>query len=377
MFRRVARRLSRTSSDLEGNVPRDINKGVMTSKPLLVIAASTETFDNAVLQRWTDEGFDVHYEQVYGGSRSSTFAVEAHGDDLESGERYAIVAYGEAASILLARAFQARGKLCAIIGFYPTTLPDPGFSPPDNLHIQVHLASDQPFAPKYTNFTYRNTKPGFDEPGRGEYDHIASGLAWSRVLDCVRRGFNVDVDLEGIWERHLAHEFVTRDAVSTIGTMTSNPSVVHMPTLTGGVGQRELLRFYDEFFIPWNPANMRTTLLSRTVGSDKIIDEMLISFTHIQDIPWLLPGVPPTGKYIEVVLISVVKITGGKLESERLHWDQASVLVQAGLLDARLGAVGLGEGGLTRLPIVGAEAPRIALEGNDGSVTLNELIPGW
>lgn len=122
---------------------------------------------------------------------------------------------------------------------------------------------------------------------------------------------------------------------------------------------------------------MRTTLLSRTVGSDKIIDEMLISFTHIQDIPWLLPGVPPTGKYIEVVLISVVKITGGKLESERLHWDQASVLVQAGLLDARLGAVGLGEGGLTRLPIVGAEAPRIALEGNDGSVTLNELIPGW
>lgn len=65
----------------------------MTSKPLLVIAASTETFDNAVLQRWIDEGFDVHYEQVYGGSRSSTFAVEAHGDDLESGERYAIVSY--------------------------------------------------------------------------------------------------------------------------------------------------------------------------------------------------------------------------------------------------------------------------------------------
>lgn len=159
--------------------------------------------------------------------------------------------------------------------------------------------------------------------------------------------------------------------------MTSNPSVVHIPTLTGGVGQRELLRFYDEFFIPCNPANMRTTLLSRTVGSDKIIDEMLISFTHTQDIPYLLPGVPPTGKYIEVVLVSVVKIVGGKLESERLHWDQASVLVQAGLLDARLGAVGLGEGGLTRLPIVGAEAPRIALEGNDGSVPLNELIPEW
>lgn len=65
----------------------------MTNKPLLVIAGSTETFDPAVLQRWTDEGFDVHYEQVHGGSRSSTFAVEAHGDSLEPGERYAIVSY--------------------------------------------------------------------------------------------------------------------------------------------------------------------------------------------------------------------------------------------------------------------------------------------
>jgi hypothetical protein len=172
-------------------------------------------------------------------------------------------------------------------------------------------------------------------------------------------------------------EFVTRDAVSTIGTMTAHPSVVHIPTLTGGVGQRELLRFYDEFFIPSNPANMRTTLLSRTVGSDKIIDEMLISFTHTEEIPWILPGVPATGKYIEVVLVSVVKIIGGKLESERLHWDQASVLVQAGLLDARLGAVGLGEGGVRRLPIVGGEGARVALEGTEGSVPLNELIPEW
>lgn len=172
-------------------------------------------------------------------------------------------------------------------------------------------------------------------------------------------------------------EFVARDAAATIETMTSKPSVVHIPTLTGGVGQRDLHRFYDEFFIPSNPPSMRTDLLSRTVGSDKIIDEMLISFSHTQEIPWLLPGVPATGKYIEVVLVSVVKIVGGKLESERLHWDQASVLVQAGLLDANLGAVGLGQGGVKRLPIVGGEAPRMALEGNEGSVALNGLIPEW
>ena len=77
--------------DIEGHVPRDINKSVMTDKPLLVIAGSSETFDRAIIQRWTDEGFDVHYEHIHGDSRSSTFAVEAHGDTLESGESYAIV----------------------------------------------------------------------------------------------------------------------------------------------------------------------------------------------------------------------------------------------------------------------------------------------
>jgi hypothetical protein len=159
--------------------------------------------------------------------------------------------------------------------------------------------------------------------------------------------------------------------------MTSNPSVLHTPTLTGGVGQRDLLRFYHDFFIPSNPPSMRTVLISRTVGSDKIIDEMLISFLHTQEIPWLLPGVPATGKYIEFLLVSVVKIVGGKLESERLHWDQACVLVQAGLLDANLGAVGLGEDGLRKLPIVGGEATRIVLEGNEGTVQLNGLIPEW
>ncbi|OBT59504.1 hypothetical protein VE04_00538 [Pseudogymnoascus sp. 24MN13] len=377
MFKRVTRRLSRSSQDLEEQAPRDINKSVMTNKPCLVIAASSDTFDHAIIHRWKREGFDVHYEQVHGDTRSSTYAVEAHGDNLEPGESYAIIAYGEAASVLLPKMFQARGKLCAIVAFYPYAIPDPGSTPPEELRVQVHLAGNQKFAPKYPHFWYQGTPAGIDEHGRDTYDHIASGLAWSRALDCVRRGFGIDVDLEDIWERHLAHEFVTRNATETIGTMTSHPSVVHMPTLTGGVGKGELHRFYDEFFIPSNPANMRTTLLSRTVGSDKIIDEMLISFTHTQEIPWLLPGVPATGKYIEVVLVSVVKIVGGKLESERLHWDQASVLVQAGLLDATLGAVGLGQGGVSRLPIVGAEAPRITMEGTGGSVALNELIPGW
>lgn len=65
----------------------------MTDRPVLVIAASTKTFDNTIIHRWEEEGFDVHYEHVDGGSRSSIYAVEAHGDNLEPGERYAIVRY--------------------------------------------------------------------------------------------------------------------------------------------------------------------------------------------------------------------------------------------------------------------------------------------
>jgi len=99
--------------------------------------------------------------------------------------------------------------------------------------------------------------------------------------------------------------------------------------------------------------------------------------THTCEVPWLLPGVPPTDKHIEVALVSVVAIRGGRLEWERLYWDQASVLVQVGLLDARLGAVGLGQGGVKRLPIVGVEGSMKVMEGNEGGIKYNGLIPNW
>jgi hypothetical protein len=159
--------------------------------------------------------------------------------------------------------------------------------------------------------------------------------------------------------------------------MTTNPSVLHVPTLTGGAGKQDLLRFYQDHFIPQNPPSLKTTLLSRTVGSDKIVDEMLISMTHTCEVPWLLPGVPPTDKHIEIALVSVVAIRGGRLECERLYWDQASVLVQVGLLDARLGAVGLGQGGVKRLPIVGVEGSMKVMEGNEWEIKYNGLIPNW
>jgi hypothetical protein len=170
-------------------------------------------------------------------------------------------------------------------------------------------------------------------------------------------------------------EFATKDAAATLKTMVPTPYVNHIPTLTGGLGAPQLLRFYRDFFIPSNPPSLTTTLLSRTIGANRLVDEMLIAFTHTCEIPWMLPGVPPTNKRVEVVLVRVVVIRGGKLECEHLYWDQASVLVQVGLLDARLGAVGLGKGGVRVLPIAGVEAARKVVD--QGSVESNKMIPNW
>lgn len=174
---------------------------------------------------------------------------------------------------------------------------------------------------------------------------------------------------------NLTVEFETKDAAATLKTMVSAPYVNHIPTITGGIGAKDLLRFYRDFFIPCNPSSMTTKLLSRTIGSDRIVDEMLISFTHTCEIPWMLPDIPATNKKVEIVLVGVICIRGGKLYHEHLYWDQASVLVQVGLLDAKLGAVGLGKNGVKRLPIAGVETARKVMD--ESSVASNGMISGW
>jgi carboxymethylenebutenolidase len=106
-----------------------------------------------------------------------------------------------------------------------------------------------------------------------------------------------------------------------------------IPTLTGGVGYDELYNFYKHHFLFVNPSDTKTIPMSRTIGSDRIVDEMLFCFTHDREIDWMLPGVAPTGKYVEVPLVAIVCFRGDKLYHEHIYWDQASVLVQLGLID--------------------------------------------
>ena len=166
-------------------------------------------------------------------------------------------------------------------------------------------------------------------------------------------------------------EFAIKDADATMATMVAEPYVNHVPTCTGGIGYNDLHRFYRDYFIPGNPPSLRMRLISRTVGTDRIVDELFVSFRHTQVIPWMLPEIEPTDREVEIALVAIVCIRGGKLYHEHIYWDQATVLVQIGLLDPNQ-VPGKGKG---KLPVMDALGARKVLD--EKSVKSNELISSW
>ena len=141
-----------------------------------------------------------------------------------------------------------------------------------------------------------------------------------------------NADLLRLWEEHTAHEFVTRDTEATLATMVEDAYVNHVPVMTGGHGKAALRTFYSRDFIPSMPPDTTLSPISRTVGEDQLVDEMIFSFTHTREIPWMLPGIAPTNRKVEIALVAIVKFRDGKLAHEHIYWDQASVLKQIGLL---------------------------------------------
>jgi len=164
--------------------------------------------------------------------------------------------------------------------------------------------------------------------------------------------------LSELWEEHVRYEFSTRNTDDTLATMVEDAYVNHIPVLTGGVGRDELREFYSKRFIPQMPPDTEMTPVSRTIGEDQIVDEMIFKFTHTIPMDWMLPGIPPTGKRVEVPLVAIVRFRDGKLAHEHIYWDQASVLVQIGLLDP------------AKLPVAGVESAKKVL---DPSLPANEL----
>ncbi len=165
--------------------------------------------------------------------------------------------------------------------------------------------------------------------------------------------------MEKLWEEHLASEFKHKSAEAAINTMVDRPSVNHVPVMTGGVGRKQLTHFYDHYFIPQMPPDTQIIPVSRTIGSDRLVDEFVIKFTHSLKMDWLLPGVPPTNKPVEIAIVTVIQFQDGKMASERIYYDQASLLVQLGLLDPE------------KLPVAGVATARKVL---DDQLPSNELM---
>jgi carboxymethylenebutenolidase len=166
--------------------------------------------------------------------------------------------------------------------------------------------------------------------------------------------------LRALWEEHIQHEFATHNTEQTLQTMAENAYVNHIPVMTGGVGRDQLRTFYSRHFIPQMPADTEMVPISRTIGTDQLVDEMVFKFTHTIQMDWMLPGIAPTGKRVEVPLVAIVRFRDGKLAHEHIYWDQASVLVQLGLLNSKT------------LPVAGIETARKALNPNLPSNALFE-----
>jgi carboxymethylenebutenolidase len=165
--------------------------------------------------------------------------------------------------------------------------------------------------------------------------------------------------LSDLWDEHVKYEFATRNTEDTLRTMVEDAYVNHVPVLTGGVGREPLREFYSKRFIPQMPPDTRMMPVSRTIGADRVVDEMVFEFTHTITMDWMLPGIPPTGKPVKVPLVVIVHFRDGKLAHEHIYWDQASVLVQLGLIDAE------------SLPVAGAESAEKVL---DPSLPANALM---
>jgi carboxymethylenebutenolidase len=233
---------------------------------------------------------------------------------------------------------------------------------PTEAQARIHEVLDQ--NPFVKIFEYADREHAFGRTG-GEHYHAADAeLAHLRSLEFLVKHLagaglaTAQQTLSSRWDDHVKYEFATRNTDDTLETMVADAYVNHVPVMTGGVGHDELREFYSQRFIPQMPPDTSMTPVSRTIGVDRIVDEMVFEFTHTSKMDWMLPGVAPTGKHVRVALVVIVHFRDGKLAHEHIYWDQASVLAQLGLIDA------------DKLPVAGVESAEKVLNPKLPSNTL-------
>ncbi|MBF0281699.1 MAG: ester cyclase [Zetaproteobacteria bacterium] len=151
-------------------------------------------------------------------------------------------------------------------------------------------------------------------------------------------------------EKHVSAE-LAGDLETTMATMTAEPHLHNVANMMGGVGYEGVKSFYKNNLVgKFFPPDVTMERISLTVGDTQVIEELVISYTHTVEVEWMLPKIAPTGKYVSVGFVVIVGFDEGKVTHEHIYWDQATVLVQLGLLDP------------TGLPVVGAESAKRLLD---------------
>ncbi|KAJ5948563.1 hypothetical protein N7454_001870 [Penicillium verhagenii] len=201
----------------------------------------------------------------------------------------------------------------------------------------------------FMQYSYAETKSAsFGIPFQPDFHYNAEAVSHTRNLTFLKEIMGGPFfDLEQIWDEHTYYEFENRSVEHTMSTMVQEPYVNHVPTLTGGIGRKELTEFYRDHFIYKNPKNTTLELISRTIGIDRVVDEFIFKFCHDTEIDWLpgklaynntfrIPGIPPTQRDMEIPFMAVVNIRGDRLYHEHITWDQGTVLMQLGLMPTHL-----------------------------------------
>lgn len=406
------------------NDPGFLSDDFPKTPPRIWVTSNDAEFDTAtVLADWRAEGFNAEFLPMAPGAKGPGAHKEykmkldnlRKTSNLGPCETFGIVAYGEAASLCLEHFHILDNnpdfKLALIVAYYPGKIPDPRGRFPGGVQVLVHLAGESVGVVRqsqmvgiqgrkrvgkkkidrgigtgnlmqiaYSAFSYPEADPGFAEADLDAYDKVAADLAWDRSIAAARKAFRWDTNVMGVVEENMESKFFAKDENRLMKTYTTayTPTTTFMPTLVGGVGTEELARFYGDFFMESNPDSLEVTLISRTASANRVVDELHVSFEHTQGMPWILPGIPPTNKYVEVMVISIVTLRGGKLHHEHIYWDQASVLVQVGLLSQSMVPKRLKERGVEKLPVVGKEAAERIIDGgfDDGEGEAdNDLLP--
>lgn len=139
--------------------------------------------------------------------------------------------------------------------------------------------------------------------------------------------------LEETWDAHTAAEFVERDPDAAVALMTEDATLVHVPLGIGGAGRDAVRAFYARFLTAQVPDDLELEMITRTVDDDRVIDEFVMRFTHTVQMDWWAPGIAPTGRAVAVPHVGIVGFRDGLICSEHIYWDNATALVQIGVLD--------------------------------------------